>query len=189
MVNRLIVGITGASGAIYGIRLLEILKQNSIETHLLVSNPGWITIREEMGIDDKSRVIAMSNFYYEIDDIASRLASGSFITDGMIIAPCSVKSASAIANSYSDNLLLRAADVVLKEGRKLVILFRESPIHIGHIRILEKILLMGGKVFFPVPGFYVHPRSIDDIVNYTVGRLLDQYGIEHGLFTRWNGIL
>jgi len=189
MVNRIIVGITGASGAIYGIRLLEVLRQKNIETHLLVSNPGWITIREEMGIQDKNRVITMANFYYNIDDIASKLASGSFITDGMIIAPCSVKSASAMANSYSDNLLIRAADVVLKEGRKLIILFRESPIHIGHVKILEKILLMGGKVLIPAPGFYVHPRSIDDIVNYTVGRLLDQYGLEHNLFTRWKGIL
>ena len=185
----LIIGITGASGVIYGIRLLEVLSSmKESETHLIISEAGEINIGYETDwkIED---VKAMASFSYRINDISARIASGSFNTDGMIIAPCTVKTMSALANSYADNLLTRAGDVTLKEGRKLVILVRETPLHLGHIRSMEKLAEMGAIIMPPVPAFYHRPRTIQDIIDHTIGKALDIFGIEHNLFERWSGLL
>lgn len=185
----LIIGITGASGVIYGIRLLEVLSSmKESETHLIISEAGEINISYETDwkIED---VKAMASFSYRINDISARIASGSFNTDGMIIAPCTVKTMSALANSYADNLLTRAGDVTLKEGRKLVLLVRETPLHIGHIRSMEKLAEMGAIIMPPVPAFYHRPRTIQDIIDHTIGKALDIFGIEHNLFERWSGLL
>ena len=185
----LIIGITGASGVIYGIRLLEVLSSmKESETHLIISEAGEINISYETDwkIED---VKAMASFSYRINDISARIASGSFNTDGMIIAPCTVKTMSALANSYADNLLTRAGDVTLKEGRKLVILVRETPLHIGHIRNMERLCEMGAIIMPPVPAFYHRPRTIQDIIDHTIGKALDIFGIEHNLFERWSGLL
>lgn len=185
----LIIGITGASGVIYGIRLLEVLSSmKESETHLIISEAGEINIGYETDwkIED---VKAMASFCYRINDISARIASGSFNTDGMIIAPCTVKTMSALANSYADNLLTRAGDVTLKEGRKLVLLVRETPLHIGHIRSMEKLAEMGAIIMPPVPAFYHRPRTIQDIIDHTIGKALDIFGIEHNLFERWSGLL
>jgi len=184
----LIVGISGASGAIYGIRLLEILSRESdIETHLIISQAGEVIIERETDWR-LEEVESLANYSYEIDDIGARVASGSFRRDGMIIAPCSMKSLSALANSYADNLLTRAADVTLKEKKKLVLLVREAPLHLGHLRNMEKLTEMGAIIFPPVPAFYHKPQTIQDVVDQTLGRVLDIFGIEHGLFRRWSGI-
>lgn len=184
----LIIGITGASGAIYGIRLLEILsKESDIETHLIISQAGKVIIERETdwNVED---VKSLANYSYDIDDIGARVASGSFRRNGMIIAPCSMKSLSALANSYADNLLTRAADVTLKERKKLVLLAREVPLHLGHLRNMERLTEMGAVIFPPVPAFYHKPQTIQDIVDQTIGRVLDIFGVEHNLFQRWPGI-
>jgi 4-hydroxy-3-polyprenylbenzoate decarboxylase len=185
----LIVGISGASGAIYGIRLLEILsKKSDIETHLVISPAGKMIIEHET--DWKAEdVNSLANYSYDIDDIGAPIASGSFRTDGMIVAPCTVKTMSALANSYTDNLLIRAGDVTLKERRKLVLLAREAPLHLGHLRNMEKLTEMGAIIFLPVPSFYHRPRTIQDIIDHTVGKILDMFDIEHNLFQRWAGLL
>lgn len=185
----LIIGITGASGVIYGIRLLELLSKNeAIETHLIISEAGEMNIGYETDwkIED---VKAMANFCYRINDISARIASGSFKTEGMIIAPCTVKTMSALANSYADNLLTRAGDVTLKERRKFVLLVRETPLHLGHLRSMEKLAEMGAIIMPPVPAFYYRPRTIQDIIDHTIGKALDIFGIEHNLFERWSGLL
>ncbi|HXZ30579.1 MAG TPA: UbiX family flavin prenyltransferase [Dehalococcoidia bacterium] len=184
----LIVGITGASGAIYGIRLLEVLSSvKNVETHLIVSEPAEAIIKYETGrsIED---VKALASFSYDIRDIGAQIASGSFKTDGMIVAPCTVKTMSAIANSYSENLLIRAGDVTIKERRQLLLLVRETPLHIGHIRNMERLCEMGAIIMPPAPAFYYRPQTIQDIVDHTVGKMLDLFGIEHTLFQRWSGI-
>ncbi len=185
----LIIGITGASGVIYGIRLLEVLSSmKESETHLIISEAGEMNIGYETDwkIED---VKAMASFCYRINDISARIASGSFNTDGMIIAPCTVKTMSALANSYADNLLTRAGDVTLKERRKLILLVRETPLHLGHIRSMEKLAEMGAIIMPPVPAFYYRPRTIQDIIDHTIGKALDIFGIEHNLFERWSGLL
>lgn len=185
----LIIGITGASGVIYGIRLLELLSKNeAIETHLIISEAGEMNIGYETDwkIED---VKAMASFCYRINDISARIASGSFKTEGMIITPCTVKTMSALANSYADNLLTRAGDVTLKERRKLILLVRETPLHLGHIRSMEKLAEMGAIIMPPVPAFYYRPRTIQDIIDHTIGKILDILGIEHNLFERWSGLL
>ena len=184
----LIVGITGASGVIYGIRLLEVLsRKNDIETHLIISEVGEINIRYETDwkIED---VKALASRTYDINDIGARLASGSFKRDGMIVAPCTVKTMSALANSYAENLLIRAGDVTLKERKRLVLLVRETPLHIGHIRNMEKLTEMGAIIMPPVPAFYHKPKTIQDIINHTIGKVLDVFDIEHNLFQRWAGL-
>ena len=184
----LIVGITGASGAIYGIRLLEVLSSiKNVETHLIVSEPAEAIIKYETGrsIED---VKELASFSYDIRDIGAQIASGSFKTDGMIVAPCTVKTMSAIANSYSENLLIRAGDVTIKERRQLLLLVRETPLHIGHIRNMERLCEMGAIIMPPAPAFYYRPQTIQDIVDHTVGKMLDLFGIEHTLFQRWSGI-
>lgn len=184
----LVVGITGASGAIYGIRLLEVLSSiKKVETHLIVSETAEAIIEYETGrrIED---VRELASFSYDIRDIGARISSGSFQTDGMIVAPCTVKTMSAIANSYSENLLIRAGDVTLKERRPLLLLVRETPLHLGHLRNMERLCEMGAIIMPPAPAFYHRPQTIQDIVDHTVGKMLDIFGIEHTLFRRWPGI-
>lgn len=184
----LIVGITGASGAIYGIRLLEVLSSiSNVETHLMVSEAAEAIVKYETGrsIED---VRALASFSYDIRDIGAQIASGSFKTDGMIVAPCTMKTMSAIANSYSENLLIRVGDVTLKERRRLLLMVRETPLHIGHLRNMERLCEMGAIIMPPVPAFYHKPQTIQDIVDHTVGKMLDIFGIEHSLFHRWSGI-
>jgi 4-hydroxy-3-polyprenylbenzoate decarboxylase len=183
---RLIVGISGASGSIYGIRLCEILRgYPEIETHLVITETGVKIIEEETPYRI-AQIIDMVNYTYENNDLFAPVSSGSFITEGMVVAPCSAKTLSAIANSYTDNLLTRAADVMLKERRKLVLLFRETPLHLGHIENMKKITEMGGIILPPVPAFYCNPKTIDDLINHTLGKVLDLFGITHNLFKRWD---
>lgn len=185
MTKRLIIGIAGASGVIYGIRMLEVLKNRGIETHLIISEAGKLNIRIETDYD-VDEVLAMADVTYTNKNIAASVASGSFLTMGMVVAPCTVKTLSGIANSYTENLLIRAADVQLKEKRKLALLFRETPLHIGHLRLLTQAAEMGAHIIPPVPAFYHHPKTIDDIINQSVGKVLDYIGIEHDLFKRWD---
>lgn len=184
---RLIIGISGASGVIYGIRLLETLREApDVETHLVISNGGKVNIALET--DWKVRdVEALADVVYLDSDVAATIASGSFRTGGMIVAPCSMKTLGAIVNSYAANLLARAADVTLKEGRRLVLSPRETPLHAGHLRMLHEAALMGALVAPPVPGFYARPDTVDDVVNHTVGRLMDLFGLDTGLVRRWPG--
>jgi len=183
---RLIVGISGASGSIYGIRLCDILKgYPEIETHLVITKTG-VKIIEEETYYQLTQVIDMVRYTYQIDDLFAPISSGSFLTEGMIVAPCSAKTLSAIANSFTDNLLTRAADVMLKERRKLVLLFRETPLHLGHLENMKKVTEMGGIILPPIPAFYYRPESIDDLVNHTLGKVLDLFGISHNLFKRWD---
>ena len=184
---RLIIGISGASGVIYGIRLLEALREAAgVETHLIISNGGRVNIALET--DWKVREVeALADVVYSDSDVAATIASGSFPTGGMIVAPCSMKTLGAIVNSYAANLLVRAADVTLKEGRKLVLAPRETPLHAGHLRLMHEAALMGAVVAPPVPGFYAKPASVQDIVNHTVGRLIDLFGLETDLVRRWPG--
>ncbi len=184
----LVIGITGASGAIYGIRLLEVLSStDDVETHLIVSRPAETIIKYETdrSIED---VRELASFSYDIKDIGAQIASGSFRTDGMIVAPCTVKTMSAIANSYSENLLIRVGDVTLKERRQLLLLVRETPLHLGHLRNMERLCEMGATIMPPAPAFYHRPQTIQDVVDHTVGKMLDIFGIEHTLFQRWPGM-
>jgi len=184
---RMVVGITGSTGAIYGVRLLEVLHDSpEIETHLVVSDPAKQTIEYETGWSARD-VLELASVVYEYRDIGAAISSGSFPTDGMIVAPCSIKTLSSIANSYNDNLLSRAADVTLKERRKLVLIVRETPLHRGHLRLMLEVTENGGVILPPMPSFYHRPKTVDDIVNHTVQRALDQFGIEKGLFQRWTG--
>jgi 4-hydroxy-3-polyprenylbenzoate decarboxylase len=184
--RRIIVGITGASGAILGIRTLEILKQMGIETHLIISPAARTTIAQETGWTT-SDILELAGQAYEFQDIGARIASGSFATSGMVVIPCSVKTLSAIANSYSDDLISRAADVTLKEGRPLVLVFREAPLHRGHLRLMSLAAEAGAVIFPPVPAFYTRPQSSDDIVNQIVGRVLARMGIENEVYKAWKG--
>lgn len=184
---RLIIGISGASGVIYGIRLLQALRAApEIETHLVLSSGGKVNVALET--DWKVRdVEALADVVYADSDVAATIASGSFRTGGMIVAPCSMKTLSAIVNSYAANLLARAADVTLKEGRRLVLAPRETPLHAGHLRLMHEAALMGATIAPPVPGFYAKPSTVDDVINHTVGRLMDLFGLEAGLVRRWPG--
>ncbi len=185
---QIIIGISGASGAIYGIRLLEVLRQqDDVQTHLVISSTGRMNISIET--DWKaSEVEQLADVVYRNNDIGAMIASGSCQSDGMIVAPCSMKTLSAIVNSYADNLLCRAADVMLKERKRLILVPRESPLHAGHCELLFRATGMGIDIAPPMPAFYNQPQSIDDIVNHTVGRLLDLFGLESGLVKRWSGV-
>jgi len=185
--KRLIIGISGSSGAILGIRLLEVLRSIPIETHLIVSSSARLTIEQETQwkVED---VLALADFHYNPRDIAAPVASGSFATMGMVVIPCSIKSLSSIANSYSGDLLARAADVTLKEGRSLLLVVREAPLHPGHIRLMELAAAAGAVIFPPVPAFYAHPHSVDELVNNIVGRVLSRIGIENELYMHWQGL-
>jgi 4-hydroxy-3-polyprenylbenzoate decarboxylase len=185
----LIIGITGASGVIYGIRLLEVLsKMKDIETHLIISEAAEVNIRSETNYKLEG-IKALANYCYDIRDTGARLSSGSFKRDGMIVAPCSIKTMSALAHSYTENLLIRAGDVTLKERKKLVLLVRETPLHIGHLENMERLYRMGAIIMPPVPAFYHRPKTIDDIILHTIGKVLDVFDIEHNLFPRWSGIV
>jgi 4-hydroxy-3-polyprenylbenzoate decarboxylase len=184
---RIIVGITGASGAIYGLRLLERLRnRQGAEIHLVVTRSGEKTLYLETG-RMAADVKKLSDFSYPVEDISCRLASGSYPTDAMVISPCSIHTMSAIANGITSNLLVRAADVTLKERRKLILLVRESPLHLGHLRNLTALAEMGAIIAPPVPGFYHHPQTVMDIVDHTIDRVLDLIGIPDAQVRRWEG--
>jgi 4-hydroxy-3-polyprenylbenzoate decarboxylase len=184
---RLIVAITGASGAIYGIRLLEALREvPKAEIHLVISNGGKLNISLET--DWKlTDVEALAHEVHSDQNLAATIASGSFRTNGMIVAPCSMKTLSGIVTSYADTLVVRAADVILKERRKLVLMPRETPLHVGHCRLMLQAAEMGAIIAPPLPGFFNDPRTIDDLLNHNVGRVLDLFDIESGLVKRWKG--
>ena len=189
MPRRLIIGISGASGAIYGIRLLEVLRRvTDVETHLVLSSAARQTIALETDYEPQA-VEALADVTYRINEISAAIASGSYPTIGMVVIPCSMKTLAGIAYSLSDNLLLRAADVALKERRRLVVVVRETPLHLGHLRLMTQVAELGGMIMPPVPAFYHHPQSIDDIVNQTINRVLDQFAIQlpEDLFQRWTG--
>jgi len=185
--HPLVVAITGASGVVYGIRTLQVLRQYpEVETHLILTTGARLTITQECDIS-LDEVRALADVEHAPTNVGASVASGSFPARGMLVAPCSVKSLSAIANSYADNLVARAADVMLKERRPLVLLFRETPLHAGHIRLMADATASGATVMPPVPAFYHRPRTIDDVIDQTVGRMLDQVGIDAELFERWQG--
>lgn len=181
--KRLVVGISGASGVIYGIRMLEVLR-GKIETHLVMTEQAKRTLSWETDLTVDA-VESLASFVHSDNDLSSPIASGSFITQGMIIVPCSIKTLSAVANSYGQALIARAADVNLKERRRVVLVVRETPLHLGHIRLMAQVTEMGGVVLPPVPAFYHKPKSITDIIDYTVGKILDLFEIPHQLFHRW----
>jgi len=185
--QRLVIGMTGASGVILGIRLLEMLRPMSIETHLVVSPAARITISQETNWK-VSDVLALADVSYSHQDIGAAIASGSFATLGMVVIPCSIKTLSAIANSYAEDLIARAADVTLKEGRPLVLVVRETPLHRGHIRLMGLASEAGAVIFPPVPAYYAHPQSLDESVTHTVGRVLARLGIENEGFQEWKGL-
>lgn len=186
--RRLIVAITGATGAVYGVRLLELLRATpGIETHLIVTPAGWMNVDQELQ-RSRNEVEALASVVHGVRDVGASLASGSFQTDGMIVAPCSMKTLAAVAHGLSDNLVTRAADVVLKERRRLVLLTRESPLHLVHLRNMVSVTEMGAICCPPVPAFYQRPTSIGEIVDHSVARALDLLGIESDLAPRWQGI-
>jgi 4-hydroxy-3-polyprenylbenzoate decarboxylase len=187
--KRLIVGISGASGIIYGIRLLEVLREvDGLETHLIISSAAKRTalLETDYTID---QIQNLADKVYNFNDIAASISSGSYKTIGMVIIPCAIKTLSGIANSYNDNLILRAADVVLKDQRRLVLVLRETPLHLGHVRLMAQVIEMGAILMPPMPAFYHRPKTIDDIINQTVNRALDLFDIElpADLFQRWQG--
>ena len=183
---RLIVGISGASGTIYGVRLLEMLRKAEIETHLVMSRSAEMTLAYETDYKPKD-VRALASVHYSVTDIGAAISSGSFPTMGMIIAPCSIRTMSEIASGVTASLLSRAADVVLKEKRRLVLALRETPLHVGHLRSMTVLAEIGAVIAPIVPAFYNRPRTVDDIVNHTCGRLLDLFGIDIGTVKRWKG--
>lgn len=185
--RRIVVALSGASGAIYGVRALEVLSADpSIEVHAIVSKGARATIAYETDrtVDD---LLKLAHTQYEENDLAAAIASGTFLTSGMLVAPCSIRTMSAIAHSLNDNLIVRAADVHLKERRPLVLMVRETPLHAGHLASMRELSLYGATILPPVPGFYVLPKTIEDIVDHSVGKALDQLGIAHDLFPRWTG--
>jgi 4-hydroxy-3-polyprenylbenzoate decarboxylase len=185
--KRIVIGISGASGVIYGIRILELLKKlDEWETHLILTDSGRqnIEIETQFSVDD---VAGMSDFYYSNHDMSAPLASGSFITEAMVVIPCTIKTLSGIANSYSDTLIVRSADVHLKEKRKLVLVVRETPLHLGHLSLMYRACEMGALILPPIPSFYHRPGSIQDIIDQTIGKIFDFIGVNHNLFRRWEG--
>jgi 4-hydroxy-3-polyprenylbenzoate decarboxylase len=184
MSKRIIIGISGASGVIYGIEILKELAKQDMETHLVISESGKknISIETEYQVRD---VESMAYKVYDEKDFEAPPASGSFLTHGMIVAPCTIKTLSGIANSYSGNLLIRAADVTLKEKRKLVLVVRETPLHKGHLQLMSKAADLGAHILPPMPSFYNHPKTIEDIIHQTIGKVFDYLEIEHTLFKRW----
>jgi 4-hydroxy-3-polyprenylbenzoate decarboxylase len=186
--KRLIIGISGASGAIYGIRLLQVLKQGGeIETHLVISAAAKATIAQETDwkISDVEKLASVA---HNPGDIGASIASGSFVTLGMVIVPCSIKTLSAVANSYSAELMSRAADVCLKEGRPLILCVRETPLHLGHLRLMTQAAEIGATILPPIPAFYGKPQTVDDLIDGTIGRILLRLGIDNELYTHWKGM-
>ena len=185
--RRLIVAITGASGAIYGTRLLSHLRGAGVETHLVLSSAGVLNAHHELGLR-RGAIEQLADVVHPVTDLGASIASGSFDCEGMVVAPCSVKTLAGVAHGFGDNLIGRAADVCLKERRRLVLLVREAPLNLAHIRAMEAVTLMGGVVFPPVPAFYLRPASIEALVDYTLARVLDLFGIDHSIAPRWQGI-
>jgi 4-hydroxy-3-polyprenylbenzoate decarboxylase len=185
--RRLIVGMTGASGAIYGVRLLRLLQTTGVETHLVMSRSAKITLTQEMDIG-AAEVSALANVVHQADNIGASIASGSFKTMGMVIAPCSMRSLAEIASGTTSSLVTRAADVVLKERRRLVLLVREAPLHLGHLRAMTAATEMGAIVYPPVPAFYARPASLEQMVDHTLGRVLDLFDIDNTAVSRWGGL-
>lgn len=184
--KRIIVGITGATGVIYGIRLLEVLNAMEIEGHLVLSEAA----KKNITIETDYSTEYVEKLAYKVHDIrnmAASISSGSFKTDGMVIAPCTIKTLSGVANSFNDNLIIRAADVVLKEKRRLILVVRETPLHKGHLALMSKVADLGGIILPPIPAFYHSPRRIEDIIDHSVGKILDLMDIEHSLYERWGG--
>jgi len=186
MANRIVIGITGASGVIYGVRMVRLLRDTDYETHLIISEAGILNIEIETGYRAE-KVAAMADYTYDNVNVSASLASGSFLTQGMVVVPCTIKTLSGIANSYTENLLVRAADVTLKEKRKLVLVVRETPLHKGHLRLMTMAADLGAHILPPIPSFYHMPKTIDDIIDQTIGKIFDYLGIEHELFRRWKG--
>ncbi len=185
--RRVVVGLTGATGAVYGVRILESLRaMDSVETHLVLSMPAKRTLVEETDYTVRD-VEELADVVYDNRDIGAAIASGSLRTAGMVIAPCSIKTASCLATGITDNLITRAGDVALKERRPLVVLVRESPLHLGHLRQLAALAEIGAVILPPMPAFYPRPKSVDDLVNHTVGRALDHLGLDHDLVPEWSG--
>lgn len=182
--RRVVVGISGASGVVYAVRLLEVLKSLEFETHLVVSRSAEITVAHELDMK-LAAIRALASFNYKNDNVAAAISSGSFRTRGMVVVPCSIRTLSAVASGVTPDLISRAADVVLKERRRLVMVVRETPLHAGHLRSMASVAELGAVIFPPVPAFYVRPRSLSDLVDHTVGRILDQLDIESGLVHRW----
>ena len=186
--QRLIVAMTGATGSIYGLRILEALRRKGgWETHLIVSDAGMLNAWQEYRLARKD-IAKLADVVHNVRDVGASISSGSFITAGMVIAPCSMKTLAAVAHGFSDNLISRAADVVLKERRRLVLITREAPLNLAHIRNMAAVTEMGGVIFPPVPAFYSQAKSIDDLVNHTVGRVLDLFGVELTSLKRWHGM-
>ncbi|MFT5590438.1 MAG: 4-hydroxy-3-polyprenylbenzoate decarboxylase [Bradyrhizobium sp.] len=186
--RRLIIAITGASGSIYGVRLLQVLREiGGIETHLMVSESGVLNLHHELDMDRK-QIGALADVVHNVRDVGASIASGSFQSDGMIIAPCSMKTLASVAMGMSDNLITRAADVVLKERRRLVLMVRETPFNLAHLRNMTSVTEMGGIIFPPLPGFYQRPASIAEMVDHTVGRVLDMVSVSHQMTPRWGGL-
>jgi 4-hydroxy-3-polyprenylbenzoate decarboxylase len=185
--RRLIVALTGSTGPHYGVRLLEVLPAAGVETHVIMTRAARKTIEYELR-RDPDEVLGLAGTVYDESDIGAAIASGTFVTDGMIVAPCSIKTLSAIANSYNDNLVSRAADVCLKERRKLVLVVRETPLHAGHLRLMTQATEAGAVMLPPAPAFYHRPETIQDIVDHTVVKVLDQFGIHLDLIRRWTGL-
>ncbi len=183
---HIIVGISGASGAIYGVRLLELLREASLVTHLIMSRNAGVTLATETDLK-VADVEALADHVHSNTDLGAACSSGSFRTLGMIVAPCSVKTMSEIATGVTSHLIARSADVVLKERRRLVLLLRETPLHLGHIRSMAAVTEAGGIIYPPVPAFYANPKSLDEMVDHTLGRVLDLFGIETGTVRRWEG--
>jgi 4-hydroxy-3-polyprenylbenzoate decarboxylase len=183
--RRIVIGISGASGSIYGYRALQALHHTTVEAHLVLSAQARRTIELETDTSVRDFEALAHRVYYD-DDLAASISSGSFVTDGMLVIPCSIKSAAAIAYSLNSNLLVRAADVCLKERRKLVLVVRETPLHLGHLRTLTQLAEIGAVILPPMPAMYAKPQTVDDIVNHTVGKALDQFAIEHTLLKRWS---
>jgi 4-hydroxy-3-polyprenylbenzoate decarboxylase len=185
--KKIVVAITGASGAVYGVRLLQTLQAlDGVQTHLTVSNSGLLTLRHELAMDH-THLVALADVVHAAHDVGAAIASGSFQCDGMVIAPCSMRTLAAVAHGLSDNLVTRAADVMLKERRRLVLMVRETPLNLAHLRNMTAVTEMGGIIFPPVPSFYHLPLTIDDMVNQTVSRVLDLLGLAHDA-QRWDGL-
>lgn len=186
--KRIIVAISGASGAVYGVRLLQLLRElDEVQTHLTVSEAGWLNIQQELELP-RAEVEALADVIYPVQDVGAAIASGSFRCDGMVIAPCSMRTLAAVALGLSDNLITRAADVMLKERRRLILMVRETPLNLAHLRNMSSVTEMGGIIFPPVPGFYQRPQTIDEMVDHSISRVLDLLDLPQADATRWNGL-
>lgn len=186
--SRLVLAITGATGAVYGLRLLELLRARGVETHLVVSRAGWMTLHDEVGVE-RDALRQLASVSYDIHEVGAALASGSFRHMGMVVAPCSMKTLAAIAHGLDDNLITRAADVTLKERRRLVLLARETPLTLAHLNNMTLVTQMGAVVMPPMPAFYARPASVAELVDYTVQRVLDQFGLnDEDDYARWAGL-